>query len=76
MHEDPAAFLKSISAKHVGWMACNIEQRIQEDSEALGMDNERELVVSIRSSNGCQGFTVGSTDFPQRFGFCWSKTAV
>ena len=57
-HEDPAAFLKSISAKQAGWMARHIEQRVQQDSETLGMDVESELAVSIRSSDGCQRFTV------------------
>ena len=79
-HEDPAGFLKSISAKQAGWMARHIEQRVQRDSETLGMDIESELAVSIRSSDRCQGFTVGSAHFPhgtfERFRFCWSKTAV
>ena len=52
-HEDPAGFLKSISAKKAGWMARHIEQRVQKDSETLVMDIESELAVGIRSSDGC-----------------------
>lgn len=46
-HEDPAAFLKTISAMQAGWMARHIENKCQRDSETLGMDLESELAVSI-----------------------------
>ena len=48
-HEDPAAFLKTISAKQAGWMARHIENKSQRDSETLGVDLESELAVSIGS---------------------------
>lgn len=46
-HEDPAAFLKTISAKQAGWMARFIENKCQRDSETLGMNLESELAVRI-----------------------------
>jgi hypothetical protein len=46
-HAEPSMFLKSISAKQAGWMARHIEQRCQQDSEALGMEIESELAVSV-----------------------------
>ena len=79
-HEDPAAFLKPISAKQAGWMSRHIEQKCQRDSETLGMDIESELAVSIGRSSGFQGLTVSSAHFPQgtseHSGFCWSRMAI